>query len=84
MGDTFITSIVTVLTAVIGLAIIAVLVSSNAQTGNVLTAAGNAFGGILGAAESPVTGQGAGNALGGILNGFTGGATQPLNLGTIG
>jgi membrane DNA delivery protein len=76
MGDTFITSIVTVLTAVIGLAIIAVLVSGNAQTGNVLSSAGNAFANILGAAESPVS---SGSSLGGLLNNFTGGAPgQPI------
>lgn len=63
MGENFITGIVTVLMAVIGLAIIAVLVSSNAQTGSVLSAGGNAFANILGAAESPVTGGGLGGAL---------------------
>ena len=77
MGDTFITSIVTVLTAVIGLAIIAVLVSKNAQTGTVLGQAGNAFANILGAAESPVSG---GSSLGGLLNGFTGGAPGQIVL----
>lgn len=56
MGDQLITGIVTVLMAVIGLAIIAVLVSRNAQTGTVLGQAGNSFANILGAAESPVSG----------------------------
>jgi hypothetical protein len=56
MSDGLVTSIVTVLMAIIGVAIIAVLVSRNAQTGSVLTAGGNAFSGILGSALSPITG----------------------------
>ena len=67
MGENFTTSIVTVLMAVIGLAIISVLVSKNAQTGTVLGQAGNAFANILGSAEAPVTG---GSSLGGLLNGL--------------
>lgn len=58
MSDSFWTSIVTVLMAIIGVAIIAVLVSPKAQTGNVITAGGNAFGNILQGALSPVTGTG--------------------------
>ena len=46
---------VTVLTAIIGVAILAVLVSNNAKTSQVLSAAGQSFGGILGVAVSPVT-----------------------------
>jgi PRD1 phage membrane DNA delivery len=60
------TSVVTVLLAIIGVAIIAVLVSRNAQTGAVLSAGGNAFSGILGAALSPVTGGGGLGFTGGI------------------
>ena len=56
MTDHLITSVVTVLTAIIGVAIIAVLVSQRAQTGSVIQAAGEAFSGALNAAESPVTG----------------------------
>jgi hypothetical protein len=50
-------SVITVLTAIIGVAIIAVLVSKNAQTGQVLTSAGNAFSKVLGAAVNPVSGS---------------------------
>lgn len=50
--------IVVVLTAIVGLAALAVLVSNRAQTASVITAFGNAFSGILGAAVSPVTGGG--------------------------
>lgn len=58
MSDSLITSIITVLTAIIGVAIISVLVSKNAQTAQVLSAGGNAFSNILSTAVSPVTGGG--------------------------
>lgn len=48
--------IVTIASAIVGLAIIAVLVSKNANTSGVIQAAGSAFGNSLGVAESPVTG----------------------------
>lgn len=51
--------IVTVLTAIIGVAILAVLVSKNAQTPKVIEAAGKAFSSSIGAATSPLT-QGGG------------------------
>jgi hypothetical protein len=57
MSDQLIASVVTVLTAIVGVAIIAVLVSKNANTSGVIQAGGNAFGGALGVALSPVTGQ---------------------------
>lgn len=63
MGDHIVGSIVTVLTALIGVAIIAVIVSNNANTTNVISSAGNAFANDLSAALSPVTGG----------SGFTGG-----------
>lgn len=49
--------IITVITAIIGVAIIAVIVSKNAATSQVLSSAGSAFSGILGAAVGPVTGN---------------------------
>jgi hypothetical protein len=48
--------IVTVLTAIIGVAILAVLVSKNAQTPAVIREAGKAFSGALAAATGPVMG----------------------------
>jgi hypothetical protein len=57
MGEQLVSSVVTVATAIIGLAIIATLVSKNANTANVVTAGGNVFSQALGVAESPVTGQ---------------------------
>lgn len=44
--------------AVVGLAIVATIVSRNANTSGVLHSAGSAFANNLGVAESPVTGVG--------------------------
>jgi hypothetical protein len=71
VSNELITSVVTVLTAIIGVAIIAVLVSKQANTSGVIQAGGSAFSGALGTALSPVTGQ---SSLG---LGF-GGATSPM------
>jgi hypothetical protein len=65
MGDQAITGIIAILTAIIGVAIIAVLVGQQAQTASVLTAGGNAFANILKTAVSPVSGSG-------IMNGLVG------------
>jgi hypothetical protein len=46
-------SIVAIVTAIVGVAIIAVIVSKNTQTPAVLQAAGSAFGNDLLAAEAP-------------------------------
>jgi len=66
MSEQLITSVVTVLTAIVGVAIIAVLVSKNANTTGVIQAGGSAFSSALGTALSPVTG-------GGGFGSFTGG-----------
>jgi hypothetical protein len=49
--------VVTVLMAIIGVAILAVLVSKQSNTTSVLGAASSAFTNSLGAALSPITGQ---------------------------
>lgn len=51
-------SVVTVLLALLGVAIIAVLVSKNANTSGVLQAGGSAFSGILGTATNPFSASG--------------------------
>jgi hypothetical protein len=70
MGQNLINSLVTVAVAIIGVAIVAVLVSKNAQTTQVLGAASSGFSGALSTALSPVTG---GSGLGSTLSGFPGG-----------
>lgn len=47
-----------VLTAVIGLAVVATFVSNNANTANVIGSGGQAFSNMISAAEAPVTGGG--------------------------
>jgi membrane DNA delivery protein len=51
-------SAVTVLLAIIGVALIAVLVSKNANTGGVISSGGGALSGFLSAATAPITGSG--------------------------
>lgn len=71
--------IMVILSSVVGLALVAVLVSRQANTSGVLGAGGQAFSNIIGAAVSPVTGNAFGSAgggwtsagnFGGSLNGF--------------
>ena len=49
--------VVTIATAIIGVAIIAVLVSKQSQTSDVIKSATSGFGYALGVAVSPITGQ---------------------------
>lgn len=56
MGDQLIASVVTVATAIVGLAIIAVLVSKNAATPQVIQAGGSAFTSAISAATNPFSG----------------------------
>lgn len=58
MGDKIISEGFTILTLVVGVAIVAVLVSKQANTAAVLTSGGTAFGNILKQAVSPVSGSG--------------------------
>lgn len=58
MGEQLISSTVTVLVAIVGLAILATLVSKQANTANIITSGGRAFSGSLLAAEAPVIGGG--------------------------
>ena len=48
--------VVTILTAIVGVAILAVLVSRNSNTSGVISSAGSAFSNALSAATGPVTG----------------------------
>lgn len=57
MTDNIIAAVVTILTAIVGIAVLAVLVSGKAKTSDVINAAGGAFSQSIGAAVSPVTGQ---------------------------
>jgi hypothetical protein len=49
-------AVVTIATAIVGVAILAILVSQKSNTSGVVQAFGSAFSNALGVAESPVTG----------------------------
>lgn len=55
--DNVVNSIAAILTAVIGLAIVAVLVGQNSQTSSVVQSAGTGFSSIIQAATGPATGN---------------------------
>jgi hypothetical protein len=57
MSDNLTTGLVTIVLGILSVATIAVIFSPKAQTAQVATAAGNAFGYDLGIAISPVTGS---------------------------
>lgn len=63
MTDQLFSSIVTIATAIVGVAILAVLVSKNADTAKVIQAATQGFAADLGAAVSPVSGGFSGGVL---------------------
>ena len=71
MGEKIIESVVAIATAIIGIAIIAVIVSRQANTAGVIQAGGSAFANDIAAAVSPVTG--------GTFS-LGGGASLPLQL----
>lgn len=74
----FYTALVTILTAIVGVAIVATLVSKNAQTPQVINSFWSGFGGALSAATGPVTSGG------GAGYGNFGGTTMPgLGFGSI-
>jgi hypothetical protein len=72
----FWTSVVTIATAIVGIAIVAVLVSNNAQTGNVIQAATGGFAQDIQAATGPVTGSAFGST--GFSGQGGGGLSQPI------
>lgn len=58
MSDSLITSVVTVLMAIVAVAIVAVLVSKSATTGSVISAGSGGFSQDLSTALGPITGGG--------------------------
>lgn len=85
MGREMFEPIVTVAAGIIGVAIIAVLVSQRSNTAGVFAAAGGAFSNVLSAAISPVTGASAApnvNA-GSTSRGFNPGAGGSLLSGSL-
>lgn len=62
--------LLTIVMAIIGLAILSVILSRNANTKGVIDSAGSFLQGSLQAATGPVTGYGSGINVGTQLNGF--------------
>jgi PRD1 phage membrane DNA delivery len=56
MSDHLINGVFSIGAAIVGLAVLAVLVSRNANTQGIIGTTGSAFSGALAAAEAPVTG----------------------------
>jgi len=54
--NTFLEGVITIALAVIGLAMVSVLFSRNANTAGVLQAASSGFGNVIGVAAAPVSG----------------------------
>lgn len=81
MSKEFLSAGIAIITAIIGVSIIATLVSKNSQTGSVITAAGKALSGVLSVAESPVTG--AGGTLSSVANLFGAGTAGGLSIGIL-
>lgn len=65
-------SIVSILTAVVGVALLATIVSKKSNTAGVLTAGASGFSQILGTALSPVTGSNMGFSSNAINTNITG------------
>lgn len=63
MNEHTITTTVSVILAFLGIAVLAVVVSSNAQTGSVLKAGGNSVANLLRCALSPITGAACGTSV---------------------
>jgi PRD1 phage membrane DNA delivery len=74
MGNQLLNSVVTVAVAIIGVAIVAVLVSRNANTSQVISSASQGFSGALSTALSPVSGSSSLN-----FGGFPGGGGSSLS-----
>lgn len=74
MGKQAISSVLAVATAIVGLAIIAVLVAKGSQTSTVISTIAQGFGADIQAAVSPV--MGSGSALGSSV-GLNGSGIQP-------
>ena len=73
-------SITVILSAVVGIAILSVILSKNSNTANVISAGSTGFSSILSAAEAPVTGSSVSGMSSAVNYGLmTGGASGSWN-----
>lgn len=75
--DRAISAIVSLVSAIIFLAVVGVILNKKADTSNVISTAGNALSSVIGAAVNPVSGSGSNilNTSSGIITHFTGSLT---------
>lgn len=71
-------AVIAILSSIVGLSIVAVVLSARANTAGVIGAAGSALASVLGAATAPVTGAMPSGAVG---YGVGSGLTQGINAG---
>lgn len=91
MPDKIGTAIIAIGTAIIGVAILAVLLSKNSQTSQVVSSVGSAFGNVLAVAISPISGAtvtpnlaGSGSSgFGSFTNGSSGSSLSPSDLASF-
>jgi len=76
VSEQIITSVVTVLLAIVGVGIIAVLVSNNSNTSGVISAGGNAFANDLSTAFDPIMGTSRNGNMFGSVGSMTGGGVS--------
>ena len=79
MGREAIDGLISVAIAIVGVAIIATLVSNNANTAGVLTAGGNALGSAIRSATAPVSGASGANTTAAYFNPTTWTGGSPID-----
>lgn len=67
MNESLVNAVVSIAVAIVGVAVLAVIVSKNANTAGVISAASGGFAQDLGVAVSPITGGGGYGSFGGSL-----------------
>jgi hypothetical protein len=75
MGNEAGRAILAIVSSIVGLAIISVILSAQAQTGNIISTSGQALSSVIGAATAPVSGGAAASAgaiTGSFLSGISG------------
>jgi hypothetical protein len=68
MGDGAGRALLAIVTAVIGLAIVSVVLSNQAQTGTIISDSGQALSSVIGAATAPITGASSSANVGSDVN----------------
>lgn len=73
-------AVLAIVTSILGLSIVAVILSTRSNTTGVIATAGTALSQVIGAATAPVTGS-AGFAVGSTIGGVAAGLANPFPMG---